>query len=38
LIHGVGGQLNFINAKMNVTADFIRFLNENQASIENDLK
>jgi outer membrane protein len=38
LIHGVGGQLNFINTKMNVTADFIRFLNENQASIENDLK
>ncbi|MBM3424920.1 MAG: OmpH family outer membrane protein [Bacteroidetes bacterium] len=38
LIHGVGGQLNFINAKMNVTADFIRYLNENQASIEKDLK
>ncbi len=38
LIHGAGGQLNFINEKMNVTADFIRFLNENQASIEKDLK
>jgi outer membrane protein len=37
LIHGAGGQLNFINEKMNVTADFIRFLNENQASIEKDL-
>ena len=38
LIHGPGGQLNFINEKMNVTADFIRFLNENQASIDKDLK
>ena len=38
LIHGAGGQLNFINEKMNVTSDFIRFLNENQASIEKDLK
>jgi len=32
LIHGAGGQLNFINEKMNVTSDFIRFLNENQAN------
>ena len=38
LIHGAGGQLNFINDKMNVTSDFIRFLNDNQASIEKDLK
>jgi len=38
LIHGAGGQLNYINEKMNVTTDFIRFLNENQASIEKDLK
>jgi outer membrane protein len=38
LIHGAGGQLNFINEKMNVTSDFIRFLNDNQASIEKDLK
>ena len=38
LIHGAGGQLNFINETMNVTSDFIRFLNENQASIEKDLK
>jgi outer membrane protein len=38
LIHGAGGQLNFINEKMNVTSDFIRFLNENQANIEKDLK
>ena len=38
LIHGAGGQLNIINEKMNVTSDFIRFLNENQANIEKDLK
>lgn len=37
LIHGVGGQLNFINPTMNVTSDFIQFLNENQSSIEKDL-
>ncbi|MFM7724727.1 MAG: OmpH family outer membrane protein [Bacteroidota bacterium] len=38
LIHGAGGQINYIDATMNVTTDFIRFLNENQASIEKDLK
>jgi len=38
LIHGSGGQINYIDARMNVTTDFIRFLNENQASIEKDLK
>jgi len=38
MIHGVGGQLNFISPKMNVTSDFIRYLNENQDSIEKDLK
>ncbi len=38
LIHGPGGQLNFINDKMNVTADFVRFLNDNQEQIESDLK
>lgn len=38
LIHGNGGQINFINNKMNVTSDFIRYLNENQATIEKDLK
>jgi len=37
LIHGPGGQLNFIKNSMNVTTDFIQFLNENQASIEKDL-
>ena len=38
LINGLGGQINFINNKMNVTSDFIRYLNENQATIEKDLK
>lgn len=38
MIHGAGGQINYIDSKMNVTTDFIRFLNENQASIEKDLK
>ena len=38
LIHGDGGQLNYINPSMDVTKEFIAFLNENQASIEKDLK
>jgi outer membrane protein len=38
LIHGDGGQLNFIDNSMNVTSDFIRYLNENQSEIEKDLK
>ncbi len=38
LIHGDGGQLNYVNPSMDVTKEFIAFLNENQASIENDLK
>ena len=38
LIHGDGGQFNYINPFMDVTKEFIAFLNENQASIEKDLK
>ena len=38
LINGLGGQINFINNKMNVTSDFIKYLNENQETIEKDLK
>lgn len=38
LIHGDGGQLNYINPSMDVTKEFIAFLNENQASIEKDIK
>ena len=38
LIQGDGGQLNYVNPSMDVTKEFIAFLNENQASIENDIK
>lgn len=37
LIHGVGGQLNFVNPSMNVTKEFVTFLNQYQAEIETDL-
>ena len=38
LMHGKGGQLNFVNQSMDVTKEFINFLNENQSQIEKDLK
>jgi hypothetical protein len=38
LIHGVGGQINFINSAMDVSKEFAAFLNEQQAEIENDSK
>jgi Skp family chaperone for outer membrane proteins len=38
LMHGSGGQINFINPNMDVTEEFVNFLNENQAQIEKDLK
>ena len=37
LIHGEGGQLNYINSSMDITEEFIIFLNENQSKIEKDL-
>ena len=37
-IHGAGGQLNYIDPSMDVTTEFINFLNENQDQIEKDLK
>ena len=37
-MHGKGGQLNYISEKMDVTKEFIQFLNENQREIEKDLK
>jgi Skp family chaperone for outer membrane proteins len=37
LKHGPGGQINFINDKMNVTQSFIEFLNNEQAQINKDL-
>jgi Skp family chaperone for outer membrane proteins len=38
LIHGEGGQLNYIDPAMDVTTEFINFLNENQEEIEKELK
>jgi Skp family chaperone for outer membrane proteins len=38
LMHGKGGQLNYISKTMDVTKEFIQFLNENQDKIEKDLK
>jgi len=37
LIHGDGGQLNYINSSMDITNEFIIFLNDNQDKIEKDL-
>ncbi|MBI2259111.1 MAG: OmpH family outer membrane protein [Flavobacteriia bacterium] len=36
LVHGSGGQINYIDPKMNVTKEFVNFLNEYQAKIEKD--
>ena len=38
MIHGEGGQINYINPSMDVTKEFIAYLNENQKSIEKDIK
>lgn len=37
LIHGEGGQLNYINSSMDITNEFIIFLNDKQSKIEKDL-
>ena len=37
LIHGQGGQINFINDKMNVTQSFIDFLNHEQEIMDKEL-
>lgn len=37
LIHGAGGQINFINSSMDVTKEFIAYLNQHQSEIESDL-
>lgn len=36
-MHGQGGQLNYIHPSMDVTKEFINFLNENQNQIEKEL-
>ena len=38
LVQAVGGQFNYISNQLDVTNDFIDFLNESQLSIENELK
>ena len=38
LIHGQGGQFGYINEAMEVTNEFINFLNEKQKEIDKDLK
>jgi Skp family chaperone for outer membrane proteins len=38
LIHGAGGQINYISNSMDVTKEFTNFLNEHQEEIEKDLK
>jgi Skp family chaperone for outer membrane proteins len=38
LIHGAGGQINFINPSMDVTKSFTEYLNNHQEEIEKDLK
>lgn len=35
LIHGPGGQINYINESMDVTKEFIAYLNEHQSEIES---
>jgi Skp family chaperone for outer membrane proteins len=37
LIHGEGGQLNYINAAMDVTKEFTAYLNQHQGEIEKDI-
>lgn len=38
LIHGAGGQINYINASMDVTKEFCAYLNQHQEDIEKDMK
>lgn len=38
LIHGQGGQINYINATMDVTKEFTEYLNQREEEIEKDIK
>jgi Skp family chaperone for outer membrane proteins len=38
LIHGTGGQIGYIDNAMNVTKEFVNYLNEKQAEIAKELK
>lgn len=35
--HGAGGQLSYVNKKMDVTKSFIEFLNKEQSDLEKDM-
>lgn len=37
LTHGAGGQLSYVNKKMDVTKSFIEFLNKEQSDLEKDM-
>lgn len=37
MMHGAGGQFNYVNPKMDVTTAFIAYLNQNEAEIEADM-
>lgn len=38
LIHGKGGQIGYIDSSMDVTKEFVNYLNEKQAEIAKELK
>jgi outer membrane protein len=38
LIHGKGGQIGYIDTSMDVTKEFVNYLNEKQAEIAKELK
>lgn len=37
LIHGPGGQINYVDASMDVTKEFVNYINQYQEKIEKDL-
>lgn len=38
LIHGAGGQINYVNTSMNVTKEFITYLNQTQEDIDSTVE
>lgn len=38
LIHGAGGQINYVNTSMNVTKEFIAYLNQTQEDIDSTVE
>jgi len=37
IVHAPGGQFNYISSEMNVTNEFVAFLNKKQLEIEKDI-